>query len=87
MQGLLGALNQKGYDPQFAGISSYDPYNMSARDAARLTSYAQQRNPDILPQMMDPGGPLGSTGAKLVVAGIAALAAKQILGSGVGFRP
>src|SRR5205809_2434221 len=87
MQGLLGALTQQGYNPQQAGISSYDPYNMSPRDSARLTSYAQQRNPDILHQIMGPGGPLGSTGAKLAVAGIAALAAKQILGSGVaGFR-
>ncbi len=86
MQGLLGALTQQGYNPEFAGISSYDPYNMSVRDAARLTSYAQQRNPDILHQIMGPSGPLGSTGAKLAVAGIAALAAKQILGSGAGFR-
>ena len=59
---------------------------MSVRDAARLTSYTQQRNPDILHQIMGPGGPLGSRGAKLAVAGIAALAAKQILGSGAGFR-
>ena len=86
MQGLLGALTQQGYNPEFAGISSYDPYNMSVRDAARLTSYAQQRNPDILYQIMGPGGPLGSTGAKLAVAGIVALAAKQILGDGAGFR-
>ncbi len=82
MQELLGALTQRGYNPQQAGISSYDPYNMSPHDAARLTSYAQQQNPDILHQIMGPGGPLGSTGAKLAVAGIAALAAKQILGGG-----
>lgn len=46
----------------------------------------QQHAPDvpqhILHQVMGPGGPLGSTGAKLAVAGIAALAAKQILGGG-----
>lgn len=81
MHSLLSTLIQQGYNPQQAGISSYDPYNMSPRDAARLTSYAQQRNPDILHQLMGPGGPLGSTGAKLAVAGIAALAAKQILGN------
>jgi hypothetical protein len=89
MQGLLGALTQQGYHPQQAGLSSYDPYNMSTRDAARLTSYAQQQNPAILHQMMGPGGPLGSTGAKVAVAGIAVLAAKQILGNGGfgGMRP
>lgn len=88
MQGLLGNLTQQGYNPQQAGLSNYDPYSMSSRDAARLTGYAQQQNPDILHQIMGPGGPLGSTGAKVAVAGIAALAAKQILGGGGlgGFR-
>jgi hypothetical protein len=86
MQGLLGALTQQGYNPQQAGIPTNNPYTMSAGDAARLTSYAQQQNPDILHQIMGPGGPLGSTGAKVAVAGIAAFAAKQILGSGAGFK-
>lgn len=82
MQGLLGALTQQGYKPKQAGVSTTDPYTMSSRGAARLTGYAQQQNPDILHQSMGPGEPLGSTGAKLAVAGIAALAAKQIRGSG-----
>ena len=82
MQGLLGGLQQQGYDPQQAGIQNTDPYSMSPQDAARLTGYAQQQNPDLLHQIMGPGGPLGSTGAKMAVAGIAALAAKQILGGG-----
>ena len=82
MQGLLGSLTQQGYNPQQAGISTTNPSNMSPQDAARLTSYAQQQNPDILHQIMGPGGPLGSTGAKLAVAAIAAIAAKQILGGG-----
>ena len=87
MQGLMGALTQQGYNPQQAGFQNTNPYNMSPRDAARLTGYVQQQNPDILHQIMGPGGPLGSTGAKLAVAGIAALAAKQILGQGgTGFK-
>jgi hypothetical protein len=84
MQGLMGGLMQQGINPQQAGIQNTDPYNMSPRDAARLTSYTQQQNPDLLHQIMGPGGPLGSTGAKLAVAGIAVLAAKQILGGGGG---
>ncbi|MDQ2906116.1 MAG: hypothetical protein M3Y81_21560 [Chloroflexota bacterium] len=85
MQGLLGALTQQGYNPQQAGFQNADPYGMSPGDAARLTGYAQQQNPGILHQIMGPGGPLGSTGGKLALAGIAALAAKQILGSqGIG---
>lgn len=80
MQGLLGSLTQHGYNPQQAGIQNTNPYTMSPQDAARLTAYAQQQNPDILHQVFGPGGPLGSTGAKLAVAGIAAIAAKQLLG-------
>lgn len=82
MQGLMGGLMQRGFNPQQAGIQNTNPYNMSPADAARLTGYAQQQSPDLLHQIMGPGGPLGSTGAKLAVAGIAALAAKQMLGGG-----
>ena len=82
VQGLLGGLMQQGFNPQQAGIGNTDPYGMSPGDAARLTGFAAQQNPDILHQVLGPGGPLGSTGAKLAVAGIAALAAKQILGGG-----
>lgn len=84
MQGLMGSLMQQGFNPQQAGIQNTNPYNMSPNEAAQLTGYAQQQNPDILHSIMGPGGPLGSTGAKLAVAGIAALAAKQILGGGGG---
>jgi len=84
MQGLIGGLMQQGFNPQQAGIQNTDPYSMSPRDAARVTSFAQQQSPDLLQQIMGPGGPLGSTGAKVAVAGIAALAAKQILGGGGG---
>jgi hypothetical protein len=82
MQGLLGMLTQQDYNPQQAGIASSDPSNISPRDAARLTSFAQEQYPDILHQIMGPSGPLGSTGAKLAVAGVAALVAKQLLGAG-----
>lgn len=85
VQGLLQGLTQRGFNPQQAGIQNTDPYNMSPRDAARLTGYAQQRDPDILHQVLGPNGPLGSTGAKLAVAGLAALAAKHFLGGSSGF--
>ena len=84
LQGLLGGLMQQGYSPQQMGLQNTNPNNMSPQDAARMTGFAQQQNPDILHQIMGPGGPLGSTGAKLAVAGIAALAAKQMLGMGPG---
>ena len=84
MQSLMGALSGQGINPQQAGIQNTDPYTMSPQDAARMTTYAQQQRPDVLHQVLGPGGPLGSTGAKLAVAGIAAFAAKQMLGGGGG---
>jgi hypothetical protein len=83
-QNLLGALTQQGVNPQQIGIQNTDPYRMSPSEGARMTGYVQQQNPDLLHQIMGPGGPLGSTGAKLAIAGVAAFAAKQLL-SGSGF--
>ena len=84
MQGLMNSLTQRGINPQQAGIQNTDPYSMSPQDGARLTGYVQQQSPDILHQIMGPGGPLGSTGAKLAVAGIAALAARQLFNNNGG---
>src|SRR5437870_5568446 len=58
MQGLMGSLMGQGYDPRQAGIKNTDPYRMSPREAARLTTYTKQQNPDILHQVLGPGGPL-----------------------------
>lgn len=79
-QGLLGALMGRGVNPGQMGLQNTNPNTMTPQDMGRMTGYAQQQSPDILHQIMGPGGPLGSTGAKLAVAGIAAFAAKQILG-------
>lgn len=84
LQGLLGGLLQRGVVPQQLGIENTDPYSMSPQEAARLTGYAQQQHPDLLQQVMGPGGPLGSTAGKLAVSGIMSLAAKQLLGGGGG---
>lgn len=82
LQGMMNMMSQRGVDPGQAGIQNTNPYAMSPQEAARLTSYAGQQQPDILHQVLGPGGPLGSTGAKMAVAGLAALAAKNILGGG-----
>jgi len=82
LQGMMNMMSQRGVDPRQAGIQNTDPYAMSPQEAARMTSYAGQQQPDILHQVLGPGGPLGSTGAKMAVAGLAALAAKNILGGG-----
>jgi hypothetical protein len=79
VQALLNSLTQHGYNPREAGIQNTDPNTMSPQDAARLTAYARQKNPDILQQVFGPGGPLHSTAAKLAVAGVLALAAKHFL--------
>ena len=84
MQGLLGGLMQRGINPQQAGIQNTDPSRMTPQEGARLTGYVQQQQPGLLQQVMGPGGPLGSTGGKMAVAGVVAFAAKQMLGSGSG---
>jgi len=84
MQGLLSGLMQRGINPGQAGIQNLDPNAMPPQDGGRLMSFAQQQQPGLLQQVMGPGGPLGSTGAKLAVAGVVAFAAKQMLGSGGG---
>jgi hypothetical protein len=84
VQGILNGLAQRGIQPQQVGIQNTNPNNMSPQDAARLTGYAQQQAPDVLHQVFGPGGALSSPIAKVAVAGLAALAAKQILGGGLG---
>lgn len=84
LQNLLGGLMQHGVSPQQMGLQNSDPYTMSPADAARVTGYAQQQNPDILHQVFGPGGALSSPWAKLAIAGVAAYAAKQFLGGGFG---
>ncbi len=84
-QSLFNGLAGRGVDPNSMGLQNTDPRNMSPQDVGRMAGYAQQQQPDILHQIMGPGGPLGSTGAKLAVAGVAALAAKHFLGGGGGF--
>lgn len=83
IQSLLQGLTQQGINPQQLGIQNTDPTTMSPQEAARLTSYVQQNQPDLLHRILSPGGPLGSTGAKMAVAGLAALAAKHFLGGGM----
>jgi hypothetical protein len=80
LQNLLGGLTQRGFSPQQAGVQNTDPYSMSPAEAARVTSYAQQKDPDLLKQIFGPGGALSSPLAKIAVAGVAAYAANRFLG-------
>ena len=74
LQGVLSGLMQRGVNPQQVGLQNTDPNSMSAQDAARLTSYAQQQ-PGLLQQVM------GNPAAKMAVAGLVSYAAKQMLGN------
>lgn len=60
-----------------------DPSQVGAQQLGQMHQEAQQNHPDMLHQLFSPGGALGGTGAKMAVAGIAALAAKQFLGGGI----
>ena len=74
LQGVLSGLMQRGVSPQQIGLQNTDPNSMSAQDAARLTSYAQQQ-PGLLQEVM------GNPAAKTAVAGLVSYAAKQMLGN------
>jgi hypothetical protein len=47
---------------------------------AQYTSQVQQQKPDVIGDLLGPGGALGSPVAKAALAGIAAIAASKILG-------
>lgn len=49
-------------------------------ELARTTTRVQQEQPDILGNLLGPGGALGGTFAKAALAGIAAMAASRVLG-------
>src|SRR5262245_34786460 len=48
---------------------------------AQYTSQVQQRKPDVIGDLLGPGGALGSPVAKAALAGIAAIAASKVLGN------
>lgn len=94
MESLVQGLVQRGLNPQQAGIQNTNPYNMSPNEAAQLTGYAHQQSPGLLQQVfssMGSGGSSGSAGStigKVAMAGVAALAAKELLNNrgGGGFN-
>jgi hypothetical protein len=62
-------LDRNGVDDRFQ-----DPGTL-----AKYTTQVQQQKPDILGELLGPGGMLGSTAAKAALAGIAAMAASKFL--------
>lgn len=74
LQGIVSGLVERGLNPQQAGIQNTNPSSMSAQEAARLTSYAQQQ-PGLLQQVMS--NPM----ARTAVAGLVSYAAQQMLGN------
>lgn len=72
---------QQGYQIPDANQDGIDDRYQDPNFLAQRTTQMQQQNPDMLHQILSPGGALGSPLAKAAVAGIAALAAKQFLGN------
>lgn len=50
-----------------------NPQSITPQQLAQMHQQAQQNHPDLIQKIFSPGGPLGSTTAKIAVAGIAAL--------------
>ena len=52
----------------------------SPRELGRMTRQASQQDPNLLESLLGGNSPLASTGGKMAMAGLAALAAKRFLG-------
>ncbi|CAA9556000.1 MAG: hypothetical protein AVDCRST_MAG86-199 [uncultured Truepera sp.] len=52
----------------------------SPRELGRMTRQASQQDPDLLESLLGGNSPLASTGGKIAMAGLAAMAAKKFLG-------
>lgn len=67
--------------------------NQFAMDPGNPTQMAQsfqqlgEQRPDLIGQLLGPGGMMSSPIARMALTGIAGLAAKQMMGQGAGFRP
>ncbi len=73
---------QSGYPPPFpdANQDGVDDRYQDPHYLGQTMGRMQQQHPDMLHQILSPGGALGNPLAKAAVAGIAALAVKQFLG-------
>ena len=68
--------------------SSFDGYRddyddsraSSPRELGRMTRQASKQDPNLLEGLLGQGSPLTSTGGKIAMAGLAALAARKFLG-------
>ena len=68
-----------------SGFNGYrDDYDdnraSSPRELGRMTRQASQQDPNLLEGLLGQGSPLTSTGGKIAMAGLAALAARKFLG-------
>ena len=68
-----------------SGFNGYrDDYDdnraSSPRELGRMTRQASQQDPNLLEGLLGQGSPLTSTGGKIAMAGLAALAARRFLG-------
>ncbi len=75
---LLGALTQNGVSPQQAGAQENDP---SAFNFGQILQFISQR-PDLLQSVFGQNGTLNSPIAKMVLAGVLAVAANQYANRG-----
>jgi len=71
---------QQGYQFPDANRDGIDDRYQDPNYLAQTMTQMRQQQPDMLHQILGPGGALGNPMAKAAVAGIAALAAKQFLG-------
>jgi hypothetical protein len=77
-ESIMGWLQQQGINPQQLGIRTTNPQQMSPQDVGRMVGAAGQQDPDILKQLLGPGGALSNPAVQLGIAGALAFALSRM---------
>jgi len=82
-QQIVAQFQQAHQDPQqpfqFPGFGG-GQQGYGPQELGQMARQAQQRQPDLLQQVLGPGGALSSPMAKMAMAGVAAIAAQKMMG-------
>lgn len=83
-QAIVDRLRQVSNDPQQPFNYGFDggPQDYDPRRMGQMAAQAQRRQPDLLSQILGPGGLMGNPLAKMAMAGVTAYAAQKIMGGG-----
>lgn len=83
-QQIVAQFQQAHNDPQqpfqYPGFNGGSQQGYTPAQMGQMARQAQQQQPDLLQQVLGPGGALSSPLAKVAMAGVAAIAAQKMMG-------